>query len=55
MKTIKFIGRISTAAIHGVAGFIIGIIIAPLLAVALPFCFAWDAAHEIGMFGCGKE
>ena len=27
MKTIKFIGRISTAAIRGVAGFIIGIII----------------------------
>ena len=30
-------------------------IIAPLLAVALPFCFAWDAANEIGMFARGKE
>lgn len=55
MKTLRFICRIASVAIHGVAGFIIGLIVAPFLAVALPFCFAWDAAHEQGMFGRGKE
>lgn len=50
MKTLKFIGRIASVAIHGIVGFIIGLIAAPILAIALPFCFAWDAATEVGIF-----
>lgn len=47
MKTIKTIIRTTWLL---AVGFIIGLIAAPLLAIALPFCFAWDAATDAGIF-----
>ena len=46
-RAFQAIGFFFMALLLAVAGFAVGLVLAPLLAVALPFCFAWDYSANV--------